>query len=249
MNWVHGLHLNNIRGDVYGGITAGVVALPAVLAGILIKVGTDIIDWDYLRRIRHAPKPCVVMMLTVLFLTVFVDLITAVAIGMIMASMVSMKRMTDIQLQGITGITEPSDESPLSEKENALLAETCGRVLLFHLGGPMGFGAAKGMVRRLADFDEYDILLLDFTGVPSVDFTSSLALCDIIEGAQAKHRPFALLGMKPNVLQALKKQNVLRFIQPECLFATRLHALQHVVNVLKDENRPPGCDLGDLHQS
>jgi SulP family sulfate permease len=46
----------------------------AVLAGILIKVGTDIIDWDYLKRIPVAPKPGVVIMFTVLIVTVTVDL-------------------------------------------------------------------------------------------------------------------------------------------------------------------------------
>ena len=53
----------------------------AVLAGILIKVGIDIIDWSYLRRLRDAPRAGMVFMLVVLLLTVFVDLITAVAVA------------------------------------------------------------------------------------------------------------------------------------------------------------------------
>ena len=66
----------------------------AVLEGILIKVGIDIIDWDYLKHLRHAPKAGVTMMLVVLVMTVFVDLIIAVATGMVMASMVFMKSGT-----------------------------------------------------------------------------------------------------------------------------------------------------------
>ncbi len=58
----------------------------AVLAGILIKVGTDIIDWDYLKRLKHAPKAGIVIMLTVFIVTVVVDLLLAVGIGMVMAS-------------------------------------------------------------------------------------------------------------------------------------------------------------------
>jgi MFS superfamily sulfate permease-like transporter len=65
----------------------------AVLAGILIKVGTDIIDWDYLKHLRRAPLAGVIMMFTVLGITVFVDLITAVAVGVVMASLIFMKRM------------------------------------------------------------------------------------------------------------------------------------------------------------
>ncbi|MDH5435547.1 MAG: SulP family inorganic anion transporter, partial [Gammaproteobacteria bacterium] len=60
----------------------------AVLAGILVKVGTDIIDWDYLRKIRSAPFAGVSVMLVVLGMTVFVDLIMAVAAGMMMVSLI-----------------------------------------------------------------------------------------------------------------------------------------------------------------
>ena len=79
----------------------------AVLAGILIKVGTDIIDWDYFKRIRHVPLSGIIKMLVVLLLTVFVDLITAVATGMVMASLLFMKEMVDLQLQNISTITDP----------------------------------------------------------------------------------------------------------------------------------------------
>jgi SulP family sulfate permease len=137
---------------------AGVLAqyIPhAVLAGILIKVGYDIIDWDYLRRLRHVPKPGVVLMFTVLFTTVFVDLITAVAIGMIMASMVFMKRMTDLELENIKAISEPDEECPLSAEEKELHAQTGGRLLHFQLGGPIIFCDAKGIVRRLSWIGTY----------------------------------------------------------------------------------------------
>ena len=77
----------------------------AVLAGILIKVGLDIIDWQYLARIRQAPRAGVFFMLVVLLLTVFVDLITAVGVGIVMASLLFVKRMSGLQLTNITAIT------------------------------------------------------------------------------------------------------------------------------------------------
>ncbi|MDX1812090.1 MAG: SulP family inorganic anion transporter, partial [Gammaproteobacteria bacterium] len=70
---------------------AGVVAsyIPnAILAGILVKVGYDIIDWDYLKRMRHISRGGLLIMSSVFFITVFVDLITAVAVGMIMAAFI-----------------------------------------------------------------------------------------------------------------------------------------------------------------
>jgi SulP family sulfate permease len=73
----------------------------AVLASILIKVGWDIIDWGYLKRIRLAPTEKVVVMLVTFGLTVFVDLITAVAVGIIMASFVNSYWLAAEQLKGL----------------------------------------------------------------------------------------------------------------------------------------------------
>ena len=210
----------------------------AVLAGILIKVGTDIIDWDYLRRIRHVPKPGVVMMFTVLAITVFVDLITAVAVGMVMASMVFMKRMSDYQLENIQILSEPTEEGPLDAEENRLLAETSGRVLLFYLSGPMSFGAAKGMVRRLAAFRHYDVLLLDFSGVPMIDFTSTLAVFDMVDGTLARGRQVVIAGVQPKVAEMLEKQGVMQRIDPANRLDSRLAALKRV-NTLLAGLKPP----------
>jgi SulP family sulfate permease len=159
MQLVNGLHFNNIRGDIYGGLPgagatmrtvvnvnaggrtpisgalhavvllaivlgAGTLAsnIPkAVLAGILIKVGTDIIDWDYLKRIPVAPKAGVLIMCTVLIITVTIDLLLAVGIGMIMASFLFMHRMTEMQIANISTIKHPGKEIPLSEEEQAIM--------------------------------------------------------------------------------------------------------------------------------
>ena len=71
----------------------------------LMKVGWDIIDWGYLHRIRHAPREKVVVMLVTLGLTVFVDLITAVAVGLILAGFVTARWMEKEELKGITRIS------------------------------------------------------------------------------------------------------------------------------------------------
>ena len=58
-------------------------------------------------------------------------------------------------------------------EEAALLQQCDGQVLLYHLSGPLSFGAAKDMIRRLAGFDTHRILVLDFSDVPFMDFTSA----------------------------------------------------------------------------
>jgi len=208
----------------------------AVLAGILVKVGTDIIDWDYLKRMKSAPKTGVVIMFTVFGLTVFVDLVTAVAIGMIMSSFLFMQRMADLQLNSITAITSPGEESPLSEEEAQILQEANGRILLFRIVGPMSFGAAKSTARRLARFDEYDVLIIDLSDVPQVDFTSCRALEDMLHGAQDTGREAFLVGCKKQVCQILTKQGVINKSNEYLLIEHRVDALRKGLQLVRERD-------------
>src|SRR5690606_21271602 len=99
----------------------------AALAGILLKVGWDIIDWGFLRRLHRAPREKAVVMLVTLMLTVTVDLVTAVAVGLILAGFVNARARATEELEGVRqgAARELSD---LSEDERALLASAHGAV-------------------------------------------------------------------------------------------------------------------------
>lgn len=198
----------------------------AVLAGILIKVGVDIIDWPYLRRIREAPRAGVVFMLIVLVLTVLVDLITAVVVGITMASLLFVKRMSDLQLDSIRTITNGTADHPLTEAEKAALDAGGGRVVLYHLSGPFSFGAAKGMARRLGASDDYDALVLDFSDVPFLDSSASLGLEDAIVQAQRHDNEVYLVGVRPDVAKTLKRLGVLKLLPDDHHHVSRLEALK-----------------------
>ena len=207
----------------------------AVLAGILIKVGIDIIDWPYLRRVRQAPGAGIFFMLVVLFLTVLVDLITAVGVGLglVLASLLFVKRMSDLQLASITTITHGSDEPDLSDDEKAALEAGDGRVVLYHLSGPFSFGAAKGMARRLAASDDYDVLVLDLADVPFLDSSASLGLEDAIKQAQGHDKPVFLVGIRPDVDKTLKKLGVLDLLPDDHLHVSRLDALEQAATMIR----------------
>ncbi|MBN1240561.1 MAG: SulP family inorganic anion transporter, partial [Gammaproteobacteria bacterium] len=98
----------------------------AVLAAILMKVGWDIIDWGYLRRARHAPREKFLIMLLTFGLTVFVDLITAVAVGIILASFVSSKWLAEEQLKGLKQTAGGDGSDHLTDEERAMLREANG---------------------------------------------------------------------------------------------------------------------------
>jgi SulP family sulfate permease len=204
----------------------------AVLAGILIKVGTDIVDWDYLRRIPVAPKAGVLIMFTVLIVTVTVDLLLAVGIGMVMASFLFMKRMTDMQISNISTITSSAEESSLSEEEKSILDQAKGKILLFHLSGPMSFSSAKAMVRRHAGTAGYEVMLLDLTSVSIIDFTTARAIEDIIVDTKSVGRDIFLVGARPPVCDVLEKQQILKHFNTGHMYQSRLDALHHAMKVL-----------------
>ncbi|MEL7038949.1 MAG: SulP family inorganic anion transporter, partial [Cyanobacteria bacterium J06592_8] len=88
-----------------------------VLAGILIKVGIDIIDWSFLKRAHRISHKAAGLMYVVLFLTVFVDLITAVATGVFIANLLTVRRLSDLQATKVKAITSPNGEIPLHPAE------------------------------------------------------------------------------------------------------------------------------------
>ena len=170
----------------------------ALLAGILIKVGLDIIDWGFLRRAHRLSMKTALVMWGVLLMTVFWDLIGAVVVGMFVANLLTIESITDHQLGSMD-----TGKAHLSTHEQELL-ERCGDdLILFHLHGPLSFGAAKGISERMMLVRQYRILLLDITDVPHLGVTASLAIERMVEEAEQNHRRVLVTGARGKVKRRL----------------------------------------------
>lgn len=205
----------------------------AVLAGILIKVGVDVIDWSYLRRSPRLPVSATVCMVTVLLLTVFVDVISAVGVGTIMASMLFISEMADLQSQSIRTITDHSSgEGILDEAESALFRDLQGRVLLLHLSGPMSFGAANGMTRRMSLAKTFDVLVIDMKDVPSLDVSAALSLETIIQRAHDQGQQVVLAGIHKAVARTLVQVGLNDTLKDYDHYISRRQALERARELL-----------------
>ena len=153
----------------------------AVLAGILVKVGWDILDLTFISQCRKGPRLDLVLMVIVLLMTVFVDLITAVGVGVVLAALAFVKQLADRQLDELHVVYTPP-----SETEEKLIADLDGRVAIFELSGPLSFGAAADLAHRAAENinDEVDAILLDFTTVPYLDASAARAIDAVASYAQ-----------------------------------------------------------------
>ncbi|MGK7907833.1 MAG: SulP family inorganic anion transporter [Synechococcus sp.] len=198
----------------------------AVLAGILIKVGIDIIDWGFLKRAHKISIRAAGLMYGVMLLTVFVDLITAVAIGMFVANLLTLQRQTEVLSSQVKAIKQPDEDDSLDFEEKELLAQADGRILLFSLGGPMSFGAAKTISRRLAIVGNYDVLILDVSDVPLIGVTASLAIENMVKEAVSRNRRVFLVGARGDVEKRLARLNIFNRFPAKHRVRTRVEALR-----------------------
>lgn len=184
----------------------------AVLAGILLKVGIDILDWGFIKRAPKISLKGTGIMYMVLFLTVFIDLITAVLVGAFVANMLTIKRLTDVQTKRIKTITGPTDSQNLSLAEQDVLIQSQGDILLCQLGGPMSFGAAKSISRRLSFVKNYQALVLDLSEVPTIGVTAALAIESIVQDAVKRDRNVWIVVKPGQVQSRLETLDLQRFV-------------------------------------
>ena len=205
----------------------------AVLAGILVKVGIDIVDWNFLKRAHKLSWKAAAIMYGVLFLTVFVDLIVAVGVGVFIANILTIQRLSDIQSDEVKAITHADDETPLSHEEKLLFQEAHGKILLLHLGGPMSFGAAKAISQRQAIMEDYKVVILDISDVPILGVTATLALERLIAEAKQKHLEVFIVGGTEKVKARLERFGILEKVPANNLSSSRLEALHQAISSLK----------------
>ncbi|MEM6537084.1 MAG: SulP family inorganic anion transporter [Pseudomonadota bacterium] len=196
----------------------------AVLAGILVKVGYDIVDWSYLRQAHRGPRWDLALMALVLGLTVFVDLITAVAVGVVLAALAYVKQIADIQIKAAQD-ARPRIEDP---EERALLDRANGQIMLIDFaGGPLSFGAAADLGHHVREQSKKLVrsIILDFTYVPTIDLSAARAVQTIVRDAKEAGKPVYLSGVGADVSRVLKGLSPSGELPGDECFTSRREAL------------------------
>jgi SulP family sulfate permease len=149
----------------------------AVLAGILITVGIGIVDYKGLRHLRTVPRADAAVMVSVLALTVFVDLLIAVAAGMVLAALLFMKNISDVVEHRTQSapLRSFSRELPWAD-EGDLIDRRGDRVFIKHLDGPLFFGFANRFQELVANLPELEVMVIRMERVPYMDQSGLYAL-------------------------------------------------------------------------
>ena len=197
----------------------------ALLAGILIKVGLDIIDWGFLLRAHRLSFKTALVMWGVLLMTVFWDLIGAVLVGMFVANLLTIESLTNHQLGNMNTGT-----GHLTTQEQGLMKRCGDDLILFRMQGPLSFGAAKGISERMMLVRQYKVLLLDITDVPHLGVTASLAIERMVKEAERQQRRVLVTGASGKVKQRLAQFGIKHLIDE------RLEALDQAAHWINKTN-------------
>ena len=205
----------------------------AALAGVLMKVGWDIIDWRLLRRIRHIRREHLFVMLTTLCLTVFVDLISAVAMGLIIAGLANAGQLENLELDSVVSVPL-LDQMFLYEGEEVEGADPFeARVGMVALRGSFTVASSRKLVWTISlDIKGHEVVIFDFSGATYIDDSAAMVIKKLIDVATDEETETIVIGLSGDVAETLDALDVLREVPPERIVENLDEAREIAKNIL-----------------
>ncbi|MDE0664068.1 MAG: SulP family inorganic anion transporter [Acidimicrobiaceae bacterium] len=224
----------------------------AVLAGILIKIGFDIIDWRYLSHIHRVPRENVVVLALTLGLSIISDLVIAVAVGLVVAALTGARQVERLELDKVistplldmTFLADPEaddgdDDDPFAglnlslddDDDNDPFAARCG---LLSLRGSFTAASSTRLFKVINhDMAEHEVVIFDFTDTVHIDDSAALAIGQLADTARDADTQCIVMGMSGMTGTSLHALNVLREI-PEDHFVENLDEARVIAKRLLD---------------
>lgn len=198
----------------------------AVLAGIAIKVGIDILDWSFIKRAHKVSKQTSLIMYAVLLLTVFVDLVVAVGIGVFIANIITIEKLSASQEKNIKAISDVDGRLPLNAQQRKLLHQANGEILYFYLSGTMIFGVSKALSRELSTLGEHAVVIIDLSDVSFLDDTIALTIENLVKDAKAQDKHILMLVNKEASKNKLMRMGLAELLNDADFMQNRTQALE-----------------------
>ncbi|MDE0533573.1 MAG: SulP family inorganic anion transporter [Albidovulum sp.] len=206
----------------------------AALAGVLVKVGWDIIDWRMLGRLHRLRREHLVVMLTTLCLTVFVDLITAVAIGLIAGGMVHARRLEQLELDNVVSV--PLLEAKLFEGDETLkdVDPLAARVGMVALRGTLSVASSHRLVSVIGlDIKQHEVVIFDFSDTVYVDDSVAMVIGRLLELAAGSGTECIVTDLDGDVAATLHSLDILGGVPSVRIVGTFDEALRAAREVLE----------------
>lgn len=188
----------------------------SALAGVLITVGISIIDVKGLKNLLNIPRADAIVLIVVLILTVFVDLLQAVGIGMVISSIIFMRKASEM-VEDNTSLTQVDQyDREMAWSDEANLSLSRDTVYIKRFDGPMFFGVAAKMMERVNKIPtNAKVVIFRMKKVPFIDQSGLYALEEVIKEMQKMGIVVVLTMIQAQPLYLLKKNRMIPNILPE----------------------------------
>ncbi|MEM7572889.1 MAG: SulP family inorganic anion transporter [Bacteroidota bacterium] len=225
---IHGLFLLAVLLGL--GTLAAYIPL-SVLAGLLIPIGFKIVDTKGLKHLLHVPRADAIVLVTVLLITTFGSLIQAVGIGLALASLLFMKKASDLTETGLqVGTLAGFDGEKPWQDELELYEQYKDKIFIKHLYGPLFFGFTAHFKETIKNISpDISTLIIRMERVPYIDQSGLYALEDAILDVEARGIEVLFTGIQAQPLDQLRSIDIVPDLVAEAkIFPTIQEVFAHI---------------------
>ena len=223
------------------GLGSYVESIPlAALAAVLIKIGWDLVDWHLLTRLRRLRRDHAVVMVTTLALAVFVDLVVAVAVGLVISVLARAGKLERAEHDSVVSVPL-LDQVFLHDGEEAEDSDPfSARVGMVALRGSLTVTSSRSLVRTISmDLAEHELVVFDFSGATYIDDSAAMLVRQLIEIATDEGTPAIAMGASGDVAVTLSAFDVLQGVPKERIVKDLDEARLVARTLLGLERAPP----------
>ncbi|MDP1678055.1 MAG: SulP family inorganic anion transporter [Bacteroidota bacterium] len=203
----------------------------AALAGVLMMTAIGMFEVEPIQLIPKSPLPDSFVMLTTIAITVFVDLITAVEVGMVMAAFLFIHRMSEMGMVVQSDLNDSFNAS-MDDAKREILEKN--KIIIYDIEGPLFFGAARSFVDTVEKNFDVNVIILDIENVPIMDTTGALALENIVHKLYTDNKKLLIVGIRPKVREILYDLGVTKKIGIGNFIPTMDEAIQYSIDIVNN---------------
>lgn len=203
----------------------------AALAGVLMMTAIGMFEVEPIQLIPKSPLPDSVVMVATIAITVFVDLITAVEVGMVMAAFLFIHRMSEMGMVVQSDLND-SFNSTMDDTKRELLEKN--KIIIYDIEGPLFFGAARSFVDSIEKNFDVNVIILDIENVPIMDTTGALALENIVHRLYSDNKKLLIVGIRPKVREILYDLGVTKKIGIGNFIPTMDEAIRYSIDIVNN---------------
>lgn len=201
------------------------------LSAVLLYVAWNMADWNAFTRLcKKAPKSDTLVLITVFLLTVFFDLVVAIGVGIVLASVLFMKRMADTaEVEKWKYIDDPD----ITEGEAEKLADIPHTIRVFEIYGPLFFAASEELVRIHAG-NRTKVIVVRMRSVPAIDASAMISLRDLAERAKKKNIQLIFSHVNEQPRKVMEKDGFIDAVGAEFFHDNIVEALDHALKLVEE---------------